>query len=430
MRWGFNVARAQKARVASNTAGTPERMPDKPRGGVARGRSVDTPYASSATDDVELSLLEHDELAKTVPAPAVLDEDEDALRMVRKIVPETDIPSLPSLTFRSVFLGSVFTVLGAGMSQLFFYKSNAPVFSSYFVILATLPMARWMARHLPDRRVGVFGWSFHLNPGPFTAKEHVLIAVTVSSGATSAYASDIINIQELFFHQHMPAIPALTLLITTQVIGFGFAGLVYNLLVRPPSMVYPSTLVTVSLFNTLHDTESSVTHARMRLFVMAFVGILVYQFLPTTFFPTLSSVAMLCFVHRSRVTQILSSGYKGFGIANISFDWNVIGASGPLFQPWWAALNFYVGIIGMMYVVMPLLYFSNFWNAQSFPAVLSSALFTSNYTSFNVDAVLDSENTLASAAWEEHKPMLLTPFCTWVYSRSRALVWNQRTSVL
>ena len=92
-------------------------------------------------------------------------------------------------------------------------------------------------------------------------KEHVLIAVTVSSGATSAYASDIINIQELFFGQHMSVIPSLTLLITTQVIGFGFAGLVYNLLVRPPSMVFPSALVTVSLFNTLHDDVSvSYTH--------------------------------------------------------------------------------------------------------------------------------------------------------------------------
>lgn len=298
------------------------------------------------------------------------------------------------------------------MSQLFFYKSNAPVFSSYFVILVTLPMARWMASALPDRVINLFGWRFRLNPGPFSAKEHVLIAVTVTSGATSAYASDIINIQELFFHQHMSAIPALTLLITTQVIGFGFAGLVYDLLVRPPSMVYPSTLVTVSLFNTLHDTESSLTRIRMRFFLLVFGGIFVYQFLPTTLFPTLSSIATLCYVHRSRVTQILSSGYRGFGILNFSFDWNVVGSSGPLFQPWWAALNFYAGIMGMMYVIMPLLYFFNFWEAQSFPAVLSSGLFTSNYTKFDVDGVLKKDNSLDDAAWEQNKPMLLTPFCT------------------
>ena len=145
------------------------------------------------------------------------------------------------------------------MSQLFFYKSNAPSFSTYFVILVTLPLARWMAHVLPDRRVRLFGWNFQLNPGPFSVKEHVLIAVIVSSGATSAYASDIINIQELFFGQHLSAIPAMTLLLTTQTIGFGFAGLVYDLLVRPPSMVFPGALVTVSLFNTLHDIDSILT---------------------------------------------------------------------------------------------------------------------------------------------------------------------------
>ena len=90
----------------------------------------------------------------------------------------------------------------------------------------------------------------------------------------------------------------------------------------------------------------------------------------------------------------------------------MVGSSGPLFQPWWAALNFYAGIMGMMYVIMPLLYFFNFWEAQSFPAVLSSGLFTSNYTKFDVDGVLKKDNSLDDAAWEQNKPMLLTPFCT------------------
>ncbi|WFD43298.1 hypothetical protein MPSI1_001959 [Malassezia psittaci] len=401
---------------------------------MVRGRSVDTPYGRDSEDamedQVELSLLHGGKRAGPEDTEYQMIDEDESLKMVRQVVPETDIPSLPSLTFRSVVLGSLFTILGAGMSQLFFYKSNAPVFSSYFVILVTLPMARFMANTLPDRTVSIFGWSFRLNPGPFSAKEHVLIAVTVSSGATSAYASDIINIQELFFDQHMSALPALTLLITTQVIGFGFAGLVYDLLVRPPAMVYPSTLVTVSLFNTLHDTESSLTRRRMRFFMMIFAAIFLYQFLPTTLFPTLSSIALLCYVHRSRVTQILSSGYRGFGILNFSLDWNVVGSSGPLFQPWWAALNFYAGILGMMYVVMPLLYFSNFWEAKSFPAVLSSGLFTNKYASFDVNAVLKKDNSLDEAAWEQQKPMLLTPFFALSYGISFAVLTSTIVHVI
>ncbi|WFD25942.1 hypothetical protein MNAN1_000915 [Malassezia nana] len=376
-------------------------------------------------DDVELKLLDEERRAVDEDQPEELseDEDDDGLRMIRQVVPETDNPHLPSLTFRAVVLGTLFTILGAGMSQLFFYKSNAPSFSSYFVILVTLPIARWMARVLPDRTIHVAGWRFRLNPGPFNVKEHVLIAVIVSSGATSAYASDIINIQELFFGQHMSALPSLALLITTQVIGFGFAGLVYDLLVRPPGMVFPGSLVTVSLFNTLHDQESALTQKRMRFFLLAFAGIYVYQFIPTTLFPTLSSIAVLCFVHRSRITQILSSGYHGFGIANLSFDWNVLGHSGPLFQPWWAALNFYGGLMCMMYLIMPILYFCNFWDAKKFPTVLSSALYTIKYDSFNVNNVLNKDNTLNEAAWEENKPMLLTPFFALGY------VWGLLLSV-
>lgn len=389
-----------------------------------------TPY-ESYEDEVALELLDEESRAQDGKhVNDAIEDDDDGLRIVHQIVPDTDNPLLPSLTFRSVVLGSVFTVLGAGMSQLFFYKSNAPSFSSYFVILVTLPLARWMAHALPDRTINLFGWRFQLNPGPFSVKEHVLIAVTVSSGATSAYASDIINIQELFFGEHMSAIPSLTLLITTQVIGFGFAGLVYNMLVRPPSMVFPSALVTVSLFNTLHDSESLLTKKRMRFFIYAFAGIYVYQFLPTTLFPTLSSVAVLCYVHRSKITQILSSGYRGFGIANLSFDWNVLGSSGPLFQPWWAAMNFYGGLIGMMYIVMPILYFSNFWNAQSFPAVLSSALFTMNHEKFDVSAVLNKDNTLDEKAWEEKRPMLLTPFFALSYGISFAILTSTITHVL
>ncbi|WFD22648.1 hypothetical protein MEQU1_001322 [Malassezia equina] len=223
-------------------------------------------------DEMELKLLDEENRPneEDIHYDEADFEDDDGLHMIRQVVSETDNPNLPSLTFRAVVLGTLFTILGAGMSQLFFYKSNAPSFSSYFVILVTLPLARWMAKVLPDRVVNIFGWRFQLNPGPFSVKEHVLIAVIVSSGATSAYASDIINIQELFFGQHMSALPSLVLLITTQVIGFGFAGLVYDLLVRPPGMVFPGSLVTVSLFNTLHDQESALTIKRMRFFMIAF----------------------------------------------------------------------------------------------------------------------------------------------------------------
>lgn len=64
------------------------------------------------------------------------------------------------------------------LSQLFFYKSNSPGFSSYFVILVSLPVGRWLARNVPERTVvlPLIG-TVELNPGPFSIKEHLLVGV-------------------------------------------------------------------------------------------------------------------------------------------------------------------------------------------------------------------------------------------------------------
>jgi hypothetical protein len=49
-------------------------------------------------------------------------------------------------------------------------------------------------------------------------------SVLSSSGASSAYAADILAIMELYFKMPLNTIPSLVLLLTTQCIGFGLAG--------------------------------------------------------------------------------------------------------------------------------------------------------------------------------------------------------------
>ena len=109
-------------------------------------------------------------------------------------VPETDDTTLTTFTFRVVLIGSLMCMLGTAISQLFFFKSNAPRFlasrglielilltsgsirrfSSYFVILVTYPAGKWLAQVLPDKRIRFLRWSFSLNPGPWSYKEHLL----------------------------------------------------------------------------------------------------------------------------------------------------------------------------------------------------------------------------------------------------------------
>ena len=78
-----------------------------------------------------------------------------------------------------------------------------------------------------------------LNPGKFSIKEAILVrsaspppcgivlrsSVIFSSGATSAYAADILAIMDLYYKTPLGAVPAIALLLTTQCVGFGLAGM-------------------------------------------------------------------------------------------------------------------------------------------------------------------------------------------------------------
>ena len=65
-------------------------------------------------------------------------------------------------------------MLGAAASQIFFFKSNAPGFSIYFVILVTYPLGHVLAneRFLPR---GKWLLGMELNPGKFSIKEAILV---------------------------------------------------------------------------------------------------------------------------------------------------------------------------------------------------------------------------------------------------------------
>jgi hypothetical protein len=82
--------------------------------------------------------------------------------------------TLPTLTLRVLFLGSIFCVMGASASQVFYFKSNAPSFSSYFVILVTYPLGHLLAdERVIGRNARFLG--FQLNPGKFSIKEAILV---------------------------------------------------------------------------------------------------------------------------------------------------------------------------------------------------------------------------------------------------------------
>lgn len=178
------------------------------------------------------------------------ENNDSPIEQVRLTVPTTDDPSQPCLTFRVWTLGFLSCLLLSFVNQFFNYRTNRVSISSVCLQILGLPMGRWMARVLPKKqfRIPLLNWSFSLNPGPFSMKEHVLLTIMGGSGATGNYATHIMTILKAFYHRGINLRAALLLTQTTQLLGYGWAGIFRHFLVDSPYMWWPACLINVSLF--------------------------------------------------------------------------------------------------------------------------------------------------------------------------------------
>ena len=100
---------------------------------------------------------------------------------VALVVPETDDPSLPVMTFRAWTLGLGSCVVLIFLNTFFTYRTQPLTISGILAQILVLPAGRFMAAVLPDREVRILGGrlgSFNLNPGP--------AATTGSHGSAAA----------------------------------------------------------------------------------------------------------------------------------------------------------------------------------------------------------------------------------------------------
>ncbi|KAH0871228.1 hypothetical protein HID58_078250 [Brassica napus] len=225
-----------------------------------------------------------------------VEENDSPIEEVRLTVPITDDPSQPVLTFQKL-----------------------------------------MATTLPTRKFRLPGtsWSGSLNPGPFNMKEHVLKPIFANTGAGGAYATSIITIVKAFYHRNLDPTAAMLLLQTTQLLGYGWAGVFRKFLVDSPYMWWPSNLVQVSLFRALHEKEEKREgqQTRLRFFLIVFFLSFAYYIIPGYIFPSISSLSFLCWIWiRSVTAQQIGSGLQGLGIGSFGLDCNAYDAKKfPLF---------------------------------------------------------------------------------------------------
>lgn len=131
-----------------------------------------------------------------------------------------------------------------------------------------LPLGYFMAKTV-TRRVFFKGrkWEFTLNPGPFNVKEHVLITILANAGAGNVYAIHIVSVVKVFYKKQLTFIVSLLVVLTTQVLGFGWAGVFRRYLVEPAAMWWPQNLVQVSLFRYIFLSELKCFNIKKKKFL-------------------------------------------------------------------------------------------------------------------------------------------------------------------
>ncbi|KAJ4725318.1 putative Oligopeptide transporter [Melia azedarach] len=353
--------------------------------------------------------------------------NDNPIEEVRLTVPITDDPSQPVLTFRTWVLGLTSCCLLAFVNQFFGYRQNNLTVGSVSAQILVLPMGKLMAATLPTKQIGVpfTKWSFSLNPGPFNLKEHVLITIFASCGASGVYAVGIITIVKAFYHRSLHPVAAMLLVQTTQLLGYGWAGLFRKYLVDSPYMWWPANLVQVSLFRALHENETRSRGGltRLQFFLLVFISSFGYYIVPGFLFPSLSALSFVCWIWKDSITaQKLGSGLQGLGIGSFGLDWATVAGflGSPLASPFFAIVNILVGYFLFLYVLIPIAYWSNAYEAKRFP-LFSSHTFDSAGQTYNITRVLNGKSfDLNKVGYDEYGKLYLSVLFAFVYGLSFA----------
>ncbi|ETW76341.1 oligopeptide transporter [Heterobasidion irregulare TC 32-1] len=337
-------------------------------------------------------------------------EDESPYPEVRSAVANTDDPSMPASTFRAWVIGILWAIIIPGVNQFFFFRYPSVNITQIVPQLLTFPLCKLWAYALPNARI--FGVS--INPGPFTVKEHVIITIMAGVGAQSAYATDIIAVQRVYYNQTYNFGYQWLVVMSTQLIGFSIGGICKRFLVSPPSMIWPANLVTCALFNTLHHSHTAGTGAhggmsRERFFVYIFVGYVIYNFLPTYLFTALSTFSWVTWIAPNNIKVNQLFGYQhGLAMGLVTFDWaNIAYNNSPLPVPWWAAANVGISLVFFYWFLTPILYYKNIWYAQYMP-IVSRGSFDNTGHAYNVSRILTSQATIDEAAYKAYSPLFIS----------------------
>ena len=107
-----------------------------------------------------------------------------------------------------------------------------------------------------------------------------------ASAANVALGIEILAVQKLYYPTSPGPAVSILLLLSTQCLGYGFAGLFRRAFIHPARMLYPANLPVNSLIEALHSQKPKALK-RLRFFWITFALCFVWEMLTNYIMPVL-----------------------------------------------------------------------------------------------------------------------------------------------
>ncbi|EPE03485.1 opt family small oligopeptide transporter [Ophiostoma piceae UAMH 11346] len=408
-------------------------------------------YIPSLPEDVERdsASFDHDKTgltqgkgkrkSKTVDASGSHDDDDDDEEEEEEDSPYPEVRAavrnydeeMPCNTVRAWTIGLTLVVIGASANTLFSLRSPSISIGTLVAQIIAWPMGHAWARVMPERRFNTFGLTWSLNPGPFNIKEHSIIVVMAGVSFGVAYATDIILAQIIFYKQDFGLVFQLFMVVSSQSIGYGIAGMMRKFLVYPASMIWPGNLVSVTLMNAMYEKapapDPTIIGGRMpryRWFTYVTIASALYYFIPGFFAQFLSVLAIPTFIAPQNViVNQLFGGSTGLSLLPLTLDWTQVAGfvGSPLIPPWHAIANTLIGVIVFFIFGASLLHYTNTWYGIFLP-MSDSSTYDNTGAAYNVTRVLTPDFTLDVDAYKAYSPLFLSTTFAMSYGLSFAAI--------
>ncbi|KAM4098424.1 hypothetical protein ACJW30_07G076200 [Castanea mollissima] len=318
-----------------------------------------------------------------------VNEDElSPVEQVRLTVPNIDDPTLPVWTFRMWTLGLLLCAILSFLNQFFSYRIEPLLVSQ------------------------------------ITVSEHVLNTIFTNVGTALgneptygvfflaiSYGVYILDIIKAFYHRNISFFASWLLIVTTQVLGYGWAGLLRKYVVELAHMRWPASCNSRSslTFSALQEKEEK-RFSGAKFFLIALICRFTWYTVPGYLFSTLTNISWQ-----------IGSGMKGLGLGAVALDWAAVSSFlfSPLISPSFSIMNVFAGYVLMVYIAIPIAYWGlDLYNASRFP-IFSSQLFTSQGQHFELDLV----------EYEKQGPIHLSMFFALTYGFGFATIVATLTHV-